>query len=63
MMVASLDHSIWFHRSFRADEWLLYDVESPVACGGRGFARGTYFTESGEVVASVAQEGLLRIRT
>lgn len=63
MMVASLDHSIWFHRSFRADEWLLYDVESPVACGGRGFARGTYFTQSGEVVASVAQEGLLRIKT
>lgn len=63
MMVASLDHSIWFHRPVRADEWLLYDVESPVACGGRGFARGTYFTRDGQVVASVAQEGLLRVRT
>ncbi|MDT8342261.1 MAG: acyl-CoA thioesterase II, partial [Longimicrobiales bacterium] len=63
MMVASLDHSIWFHRPFRADEWLLYDVESPVACGGRGFARGTYFARDGRVVASVAQEGLLRVRT
>ncbi|HSG47042.1 MAG TPA: acyl-CoA thioesterase II [Longimicrobiales bacterium] len=63
MMVASLDHSIWFHRPFRADEWLLYDVESPVSCGGRGFARGTYFTREGQVVASVAQEGLLRVRS
>jgi len=63
MMVASLDHSIWFHRPFRADEWLLYDVESPVSCGGRGFARGTYFTRDGQVVASVAQEGLLRVRS
>lgn len=62
MMVASLDHSIWFHRPFRADEWLLYDVESPVAGGGRAFARGTYFTRDGEVVASVAQEGLLRVK-
>lgn len=62
LMVASLDHSIWFHRPFRMDEWLLYDVESPVAGGGRGFARGTYFTRDGQVVASVAQEGLIRVR-
>ncbi len=62
VMVASLDHSIWFHRSFRADEWLLYDVEGPVAAGGRGFARGTYFTRDGTLVASVAQEGLMRLR-
>ena len=63
LMVASLDHSIWFHRPFRADEWLLYVVESPFSGAGRGFARGTYFTRDGEVVASVAQEGLLRVRT
>lgn len=59
-MVASLDHSIWFHRPVRVDEWLLYVVESPVAAGARGFARGTYFTRDGQVVASVAQEGLVR---
>ena len=63
LMVASLDHSIWFHRPFRADEWLLYQVESPVAAGGLGFARGTYFSRKGDVVASVAQEGLIRVRT
>lgn len=63
LMVASLDHSIWFHRPFRMDEWLLYVIDAPVAAGGRGFARGTYYTQAGELVASVAQEGLLRIRT
>ena len=63
LMVASLDHSIWFHRPFRADDWLLYSVDSPVASGGRGFARGTYFSREGDVVASVAQEGLIRVRT
>jgi len=62
MMVASLDHSLWFHRDFRADEWLLYVVDSPVSGGGRGFARGTYFTRDGELVASTAQEGLIRVR-
>ncbi len=62
MMVASLDHSIWFHRPFRVDEWLLYVVDAPVSSGGRGFARGTYFTREGELVASVAQEGLVRVR-
>lgn len=62
VMVASLDHSIWFHRPFRIDEWLLYAVESPASGGGRGFARGTFFTREGEIVASVAQEGVLRIR-
>lgn len=62
MMVASLDHSIWFHRPFRIDEWLLYVVDAPVSSGGRGFARGTYFTRDGELVASVAQEGLVRVR-
>jgi acyl-CoA thioesterase-2 len=59
-MMASLDHAIWFHRDVRADDWLLYAQESPVAAGARGFARGTIFTRSGELVASVAQEGLMR---
>jgi acyl-CoA thioesterase-2 len=63
LMVASLDHSIWFHRPFRADEWLLYVVDSPFSGAGRGFTRGTYFTRGGDVVASVAQEGLVRVRT
>ena len=62
MMVASLDHSIWFHRPARIDEWLLYVVDAPVSSGGRGFARGSYFTRDGELVASVAQEGLMRVR-
>ena len=60
LMAASLDHSLWFHRPFRADEWLLYVIESPVTHGARGFARGTFFTREGELVASAAQEGLLR---
>ena len=62
MMVASLDHALWFHRDFRADDWLLYVTDSPASCGGRGFARGTYFTRDGKLVASVAQEGLIRVR-
>jgi acyl-CoA thioesterase-2 len=60
MMVASLDHSIWFHRPVRMDEWMLYVAESPAASGARGFTRGTFFTRSGELVASVTQEGLVR---
>ena len=59
---ASLDHTIWFHRPFRADEWLLYDQVSPSASGGRGLAFGRVFTEGGTLVASVAQEGLIRLR-
>jgi len=62
LMVASLDHSIWFHRPFRMDEWLLHVSESPVSAGARGFARGTFFTRDGELVASTAQEGLVRVR-
>jgi acyl-CoA thioesterase-2 len=58
---ASLDHAMWFHRPFRADQWLLYSQESPVAAGGRGLAWGQVFTESGELVVSVVQEGLIRI--
>jgi len=57
---ASLDHAMWFHRPFRADRWLLYAQESPVAAGGRGLARGELFTRDGELVVSVMQEGLIR---
>lgn len=60
MQVASLDHAMWFHRPFRLDEWLLYSVESPSASGNRGLARGQFFTQAGELVASTAQEGLMR---
>jgi acyl-CoA thioesterase-2 len=62
LMPASLDHAIWFHRPFRADEWWLYDQFSPFSGGGRGLALARVFTESGELVASVAQEGLIRLR-
>ena len=59
---ASLDHTMWFHRPFRADEWLLYDQVSPSASGARGLALGRLFTEDGRLVATVAQEGLIRPR-
>ena len=59
---ASLDHAMWFHRAFRADEWLLYDQVSPSASGGRGLATGRLFTADGQLVVSVVQEGLLRLR-
>ncbi|MEE4362094.1 MAG: acyl-CoA thioesterase II [Pseudomonadales bacterium] len=59
---ASLDHAMWFHRPFRADEWLLYVQDSPAAGGARGFNRGTIYTRDGQLVASVAQEGLIRLR-
>jgi acyl-CoA thioesterase II len=62
MQSASLDHTIWFHRPFRADEWLLYDQVSPSASGARGLAIGRVFTEEGRLVATVAQEGLIRHR-
>jgi acyl-CoA thioesterase II len=61
---ASLDHAMWFHRPFRADRWLLYAQDSPVASGARGLARGEVYTAGGELVVSVVQEGLIRtIRT
>jgi acyl-CoA thioesterase II len=60
-MGASLDHCMWFHRPFRADEWLLYDCDSPVATGGRGLARGFFFKRSGDLAVSMVQEGLARI--
>ena len=59
---ASLDHAMWFHRPFRADRWLLYAQESPVASGARGLAHGEGFTAEGELVVSVMQEGLIRSR-
>lgn len=60
LMMASLDHSIWFHRPFRVDEWLLYAQVTPSSSGGRGLATGSIFTRSGVLVASIAQEGLIR---
>ncbi|PZQ14398.1 MAG: acyl-CoA thioesterase II [Ancylobacter novellus] len=62
IQAASLDHALWFHRPFRADQWLLYTQDSPFAGGARGFTRGRIYTEAGELVASVAQEGLIRRR-
>jgi acyl-CoA thioesterase-2 len=57
---ASLDHAMWFHRPFRADQWLLYAQESPISYGARGLARGEVFTSAGDLVVSVVQEGLIR---
>lgn len=62
LMMASLDHAMWFHRNVRADEWLLYDLDSPSAAAGRGFSRGLFFSVDGTLVASVAQEGLARLK-
>lgn len=62
LMMASLDHAVWFHRDFRADEWLLYVQDSPSAEGARALCRGTIYDRGGVLVASVAQEGLIRIR-
>jgi acyl-CoA thioesterase-2 len=59
---ASLDHAMWFHRPFRADQWLLYAQESPVSAGARGLARGELYTREGQLVVSVVQEGLIRTR-
>ena len=61
-MAASLDHALWLHRPFRADDWLLYAQDSPNLHGSRGFSRGLIFTRDGTLVASVAQEGLVRLR-
>ncbi len=63
LMMASLDHAVWFHRPFRADEWLLYAEDSPSAQAARGFCRGSIFSRDGRLVASVAQEGLIREKT
>jgi acyl-CoA thioesterase-2 len=61
LMLASIDHAMWFHRPARVDEWLLYAMDSPSASGSRGFSRGSVFTRAGVLVGSTAQEGLLRL--
>jgi acyl-CoA thioesterase-2 len=62
LIIASLDHSIWFHQPFRTDQWMLYVTESPRTSGGRGLNFGRIYTREGALVASVAQEGLMRNR-
>lgn len=62
LQMASLDHAMWFHRPVRVDQWLLFALDSPAAAGGRGLARGSVFTEDGTLVATLAQEGLIRVR-
>ncbi|MEM7191508.1 MAG: acyl-CoA thioesterase II [Pseudomonadota bacterium] len=62
LMLASLDHAIWFHQPFRADDWLLYAQDSPISGGARAFCRGTFYTRDGRLVASTCQEGLVRER-
>ena len=61
VQMASLDHALWFHRAFRADDWLLYSIDSPSAQGSRGLARGQVYDRQGRLVASTAQEGLIRV--
>lgn len=63
LQLASLDHALWFHRPFRADDWLLYSQDSPNASASRGFCRGSVFTRGGQLIASSAQEGLVRRKT
>lgn len=58
--LASIDHAMWFHRDFRLDDWLLYDIDSPNASGARGLCRGHFYTRDGRLVASTAQEGMMR---
>lgn len=61
VMMASLDHALWFHREFSIDKWLLYAMDSPNSSGARGFSRGQFFTRGGKLVASTSQEGLVRV--
>jgi acyl-CoA thioesterase-2 len=61
LIMASIDHAIWFHRTARVDEWLLYSLDSPSSSGARGFARGAFYARDGVLVASTAQEGLIRL--
>jgi acyl-CoA thioesterase II len=63
LVIASIDHAMWFHRSVRVDDWLLYAMDSPSASGARGFTRGSVFARDGRLVASVSQEGLIRVRS
>jgi len=62
LIIASLDHAMWFHRDFRLDDWLLYVCDSPSSSGGRGLARGMIYDQQGRLVASTAQEGVIRLR-
>ena len=62
LQMASIDHAMWFHRPARPDDWLLYVLDSPTASGARGFARGSVYSRDGRLVASTAQEGLVRRR-
>ena len=62
VQAASIDHAMWFHRDFRADEWLLYDVVSPTLSNSRALVRGRFFNRAGQLVATTAQEGLIRDR-
>ena len=62
LQMASLDHAMWFHKPTRVDEWLLFSYDSPRAAGARGLARGLVFDQSGVLVASTVQEGLIRLR-
>ena len=61
LQMASLDHAMWFHRDARVDQWLLYAFDSPITIGGRGFSRGQIFTRDGKLIASTAQEGVIRV--
>ena len=61
VQIASLDHAMWFHRPFRIDDWLLYVTDSPSTSNARGFNRGTIYARDGRLVASVVQEGLIRL--
>jgi acyl-CoA thioesterase-2 len=63
LVMASIDHAMWFHRSVRVDDWLLYAIDSPSSSGARGFARGSVFARDGRLVASAAQEGLIRVKS
>jgi acyl-CoA thioesterase-2 len=62
LTIASIDHAMWFHRPLRIDDWLLYVTDSPSASGARGFARGSLYDRDGRLVASTAQEGLMRVQ-
>jgi acyl-CoA thioesterase II len=61
LVIASVDHAMWFHRGVRVDDWLLYAIDSPSASGARGFTRGSVFARDGRLIASAAQEGLIRV--
>jgi acyl-CoA thioesterase II len=61
LVIASIDHAMWFHRSVRVDDWLLYSIDSPSASGARGFSRGSVFALDGRLVASTSQEGMIRV--